>query len=85
MKFDWLITFRSVTYAQRAQQALKSVDMDCLLRRTPRELSSKGCGYALGIRGKDALAAAQLLRERGIAFNKVFAPGPDGKLEERAV
>lgn len=85
MKFDWLITFRSVTYAQRGQQALHGVGIDCQLRRTPRELSTKGCGYALGIRGRDALAATEILREKGINFNKVFAQGLSGKMEERTL
>lgn len=85
MKFDWLITFRSVTYAQRGEQALRTIGIDCQLRRSPKELSNRGCGYALGIRGKDVLAAVELLRDKGVAFNKVFAQGTSGKMEERVV
>lgn len=85
MKLDWLITFRSVTYAQRAEQAFRSVGIDTMLRRTPKELSNRGCGYGLRVQGKDVLAAVELLREKGIAFGKVYAQGRDGKMEERAV
>lgn len=85
MKFDWLITFRSITFAQRGEQALRAVGIGCQLRRTPKELSAKGCGYALGIRGSDALAAVETLRDQGVLFNKVFAPGPGGKMEERTL
>ena len=85
MKFDWLITFRSVTYAQRAEQAFRTVGIDAVLRRTPKELSTRGCGYGLRIQGKDSLAAVELLREREIAFGKVYAQGRNGKMEERVV
>ena len=85
MKFDWLITFRSVTYAQRAQQAFRSTGIDCQLRRTPRELSNRGCGYCLAIRGADSLAAVETLRDREIAFGRVYAQGAGGKMEERTV
>ena len=85
MRFDWLITFRSVTFAQRGERTLQSVGIDCQLRRTPKELSARGCGYALGIRGADALAAVEVLRDRGVSFNKVFAPAAGGKMEERTL
>ena len=82
MRSDYMITFRSVTFAQRGERALKSIGIDCTLARTPRELSSRGCGYCLRLRGADALAAAELLRDRDIAFEKVFAYG-NGRMEER--
>lgn len=85
MKFDWLITFRSITYAQRGQQVLQGAGIDCRLRRTPKELSGRGCGYGLAIRGRDALAAAELLREKEVPFNKTFAQSADGRMEERRV
>ena len=85
MKFDWLITFRSVTYAQRGEQALRGMGIDSQLRRTPKDLSTKGCGYGLWIKGKDALAAVETLRNQGIAFNRVYGSGPDRGMEERVV
>lgn len=85
MKFDWLVTFRSVTFAQRGEGVLRRLGMDCALRRTPRELSNRGCGYCLYLRGRDALAAVELLREREIPFGKVYALGRNGKMEERAL
>ncbi|MBP3478347.1 MAG: DUF3343 domain-containing protein, partial [Oscillospiraceae bacterium] len=43
MKY-YYITFRSVTFAQKAERALKRAGMDCTMQRTPRELSQRGCG-----------------------------------------
>ncbi len=78
----FLITFRSVTFAQRGERALQKLGIDCALRRTPRELAGRGCGYCLHIRSRDALAAVELLRDQGIDFGKVYAQ-TDGKTEER--
>ncbi len=82
MQFDFLITFRSVTYAQQGERALQKMGIDCHLRRTPRELAGRGCGYCLHIRSRDALAAVELLRGRQILFGKVYAMTA-GKMEER--
>ena len=83
MNLDWLITFRSVTYAQRGERLLNRFGLDCTLRRTPRELSQRGCGYCLAIRGRDAIAAAELLREQEVPFGKVYARTAGGNMEER--
>ena len=85
MKLDWLITFRSVTHAQRGERALNRVGLDCMLRRTPRELSQRGCGYCLAIRGRDAVAAVEVLREQEVPFGKVYARTGGGVMEERVL
>lgn len=84
MKHDWLITFRSVTYAQKAERRLKGAGIDCTLQRTPRELSEQGCGYCLRLRGTDTAAAVTLLRENQLAFGKVYALS-SGHPEERVL
>ena len=83
MKMDWLVTFRSVTFAQRGQRVLERVGIRSALRRTPRELSRRGCGYCLAVDARTALAAAQLLREQEIPFERIYAPGLGGAMEER--
>lgn len=84
MKQDFLITFRSITYAQRGEAALKKVGIFCRLRRTPGELSNRGCGYCLTLSGSEALAAVEILRQQGIAFAKIYAQGAGG-MEERVL
>ena len=79
------ITFRSVTYAQRGEVLMKRAGVDCTLRRTPKALADRGCGYSLRIRARDALAAVSLLRENSVSFGKVFSVRADGKAEEMAV
>ena len=75
---DYFVTFRSVTYAQRGEAALRTKGIRCALMRTPRWMEEKGCGYCLRIRwyhGDHAIAA---LREKGIAYGKVYTLEEDG-------
>ena len=77
-----VITFRSVTPAQRGEQILKKAGMACSLQRTPRWMEEKGCGYSLHLRCRDVLLAADLLRENNVPFRKVYYRRENGKLEE---
>lgn len=84
MKYDYLITFRSITYAQRGQKALSTAGIAAHLRRTPRELSSRGCGYCLMVGQEDARRAAEVLQQQNIAYGKVYRRTERG-LEERSL
>ena len=79
---DFLLTFRSVTPAQRGEGIIKRAGMPCTLQRTPRHLEEQGCGYSLRIRSRDIAAAMELLRTHGVAYQKVYALRESGKLEE---
>lgn len=83
MRNHWLVTFRSVTFAQKGERLLRNRGMDCVLRRTPKELSDRGCGYCLRIRGKDILTAVELLRENQLYHGKTYVLDRDGRPEER--
>ncbi|MBO5317248.1 MAG: DUF3343 domain-containing protein [Oscillospiraceae bacterium] len=79
-----LITFRSVTPAQRGEGVLRRAGMDCALQRTPRWMEEQGCGYSLRLRQVDGARAAALLRRNGISFRKVYLQG-ENFLEELSV
>lgn len=81
MKFC-VITFRSVTPAQRGESLLKRAGLECSLRRTPRWMEEQGCGYSLRLRCQDILGAVELLRSKGIPYRRVYLSQDDGKLEE---
>lgn len=70
MKTLWLITFRSVTFAQRGQARLRKAGIDSSIQRTPAGLSDRGCSYCLRLRQWDISQAVQLL---GDSYSKVFA------------
>ena len=72
MSYDWLITFRSVTFAQKAERLLKKAGIICLLQRTPNIFSERGCGYCLRLRSSDTTAAVGMLKENHVPYGKVY-------------
>ena len=77
-----LITFRSVTPAQRAEALLRRSGIDCQLSRTPRPMEELGCGYSLRIRPVDSSRSAMLLRQQQVPFRKIYMWSENGAFEE---
>ena len=82
MKNEWLITFRSVTYAQRGEQILQRGKIPCRLQRTPKHLTERGCGYCLRLREIDAARAVALLRRERLQYEKLYSVKEDGSTVE---
>lgn len=80
-----LITFRSVTPAQRAERVLKEAGVDCSIQRTPRWMSEQGCGYSLRLRQNAVLQAASVLQEKQISYRKIYLHRENGVYEELSV
>ena len=80
-----LITFRSVTPAQRAETILKRAGIWCSLRRTPRQMEELGCGYCLLLPDTQVESATKLLQAKGVSFRKVYMQQENGNLEELAL
>ena len=85
MKNNWLITFRSVTFAQKGERLLKQAGIGCMLQRTPKVLTERGCGYCLRLKMKDAMAAVELLREHEVNYGKIYALTESGVPQERVL
>ena len=81
MKFC-VITFRSVTPAQRGEGILKRAGLECSIQRTPRWMEEQGCGYSLRLRCRDLAVAMELLQENEVAFRKVYMSREGGRMEE---
>ena len=77
-----IITFRSVTPAQRAEEVLHRAGVECVVQRTPKWMEEKGCGYSVRLDRQDVMAAAMLLRQAGISFKKAYALSDSGAPEE---
>lgn len=67
-----MFTFRSITTAQRAQALARSRGIDSSLRRTPRRLEERGCGYCIVVSESSGEKAARIFRGNEIAFRKVY-------------
>ena len=84
MKFC-LITFRSVTPAQRAENLLYRNGIGCNMQRTQSWMEEQGCGYSLRIRQKDVANSVSFLHHHKIPFRKVYVYHEDGTAEELSV
>lgn len=80
-----MITFRSVTPAQRGEAVLRRSGFECSVRRTPRWMEEQGCGYSIRLRHQDAVRAVQLLRDAQIPFRKVYLRLENETLEELSI
>ena len=78
----YFVTFRSVTFAQRAERLLHNRGLRVTLMRTPRWMEEQGCGYALRFWSSDISREIRLLRENKIQLRRVYAQQEDGDLEE---
>lgn len=82
MRSQWLITFRSVTFAQRAERALQRHNIACQLQRTPKMLTSRGCGYCLRLQSDEIFSAVENLQEAQILYGKLYRLDDDGTPKE---
>ena len=78
----YLITFRSVTHAQRGEKLLQKEGIRCSLQRTPRWMEEKGCGYSLRLWTNGPGQAVAALRMAGVPLRKVYLQMQDGEMEE---
>ena len=77
-----MITFRSVTPAQRGEGLLRQAGIASTLRRTPRPMEQQGCGYSLHLSCEEVVRAVGLLRANNVTFRKVYLKGEGTALEE---
>ena len=79
---SYLITFRSVTYAQRGEQILAQGGNRTRLRRTPRWMEERGCGYGVEVVLGNLEEGLNLLRKQQIPWRKIWLMKPGGEMEE---
>jgi hypothetical protein len=77
-----MITFRSVTPAQRGERILQQAGIGCQLQRTPKKMEEKGCGYCLQLPCHLVQTAVEQLRNREVPFRKVYLNRENGIQEE---
>ena len=78
---QYLITFRSLTHAQRSARVLERAGITTAVIKAPQGLSNSGCAYAITLRRNPETALA-LLKQNGLAIGKLFQRGTDGRYTE---
>lgn len=81
----YFITFRSVTFAQRAEKLLNQRSYRVSLMRTPRWMEEQGCGYALKLWTNQIDSPVKLLRDNKIQLRRVYVQLEEGQMEEVAL
>lgn len=76
-----LITFRSLTHAQRAARLLERSGFTAAVIKAPQGLSANGCAYAVTLRARVG-EALTLLRASRLRLGKVFRREADGSYRE---
>ena len=76
------LPFRSITQAQRAERAYAKMGMTCTMRRTPRWMEERGCGYGEEVKCPALHTGLEVLRREKLPFRKSYLLHPDGAVEE---
>lgn len=71
MEQYWIIA-RSVTYAQRMEKVLARAGIRARIFRAPRELSDRGCAYAVEIPSGALQAAFNMIQGAGLSPLKLY-------------
>ena len=79
---SFFITFRSITYAQRGEQVFHTGGFRCRLRRTPRWMEERGCGYGVSVSLPSLEEGIRLLKQNQVPWRKVWLMYPSGEMEE---
>jgi len=77
-----MITFRSITPAQRGEGVLRKAGLDCAVLRTPKWMEEQGCGYSLRVKCQDIQRGVLILKNNNIPFRKVYWQRDNGIVEE---
>ena len=77
-----IITFRSVTPAQRAERLLRNTGISCQIGRTPKWMEEQGCGYSVRTGYRDLAAVVKLLNEAELPYRKIYLRRENGTVEE---
>ena len=78
----YYLTFQSLTQAQTAAAALQAHGFTAEILRTPKIISSSGCGYALQLRPSDVYGGIFVLRSKGAVPQRIFRINSAGIVKE---
>lgn len=79
---SYLILCRSLTYAQRTAHVLERSGIHGLVMRTPRSISSEGCGYCVKITERWLAKALSILKQEGLGPKQVYVERQDHTFDE---
>lgn len=79
---QYLLTCRSLTYAQRGARALERAGITGTVSRVPKIISVNGCAYGIVVAARHKDKAITILTRAGLAPEKTFVRREDGTVVE---
>lgn len=79
---SYLLTYRSLTYAQRSARVLERAGITASVSRVPRSVSRRGCAYCVVIPTRHRERALALLDAASLRPERVLLRRADGSVEE---
>lgn len=77
----YLLTFRSLTYAQRAERILERVGVAGTVSRVPKAAATRGCAYCVVVPARHRDRSLEVLAAAGLSPERVLLRRADGSLE----
>jgi len=77
----YLITCRSLTYAQRAARALENSGISAIVTKAPQGVQ-EGCSYCVKVSERRLTDALTAINSAGLGPGKVFLLEPSGEARE---
>lgn len=77
----YLLTFRSLTYAQRAERVLERAGITGTVSRVPKAAATRGCAYCVIIAARHRDRSLDILTAAGLRPERVLLRHDDGSLE----
>ena len=77
----YLLTFRSLTYAQRASRVLERAGVTATVSRVPKAAATRGCAYCVIVAARHRDRSLALLDTAGLMPERVLLRHSDGTLE----
>ena len=78
---QYLLTYRSLTYAQRAGRVLERAGVTGWLMKVPRDASARGCAYCVAVPARYRDRAVAVLAGAHLAPERVLLRREDGSWE----
>ena len=79
---NYLLMCRSLTYCQRAANALERAGVTATVYKAPKSASPEGCTYGVRISEKKLAAALKVLNQKGLAPTRVLLQSADHVFRE---
>ncbi len=82
---QYLLTCRSLTYAQRASKLLERSGITAIVTKIPQGASVSGCNYSIKVSESRLSLALQILNNNGFSPLKTFLLYRDGSVSEVSI